>query len=247
MWGADIQKTAHRYYQHHMLLAHISTNPVIQVYFMHDNHSLLPTLPGFEHIKRSWNTEHENHVARIKPGEYYVTKYDEGILTSLGSCISACIRDRVSGVGGMNHFLLPTTNGPEPAEWVAAGLGAATRYGNYAMEHLINEILKNAKNGCKRENLEVKIFGGGHIIKSMTDIGKRNIVFVRDYLIAERLRVTAEDVGDTYPRTVIYFPSTGRVHVKRLPPMYTQLVTNQEMKYLKSVADKQIAGDIELF
>lgn len=214
---------------------------------MHGKYFLPPALPGFEHINRSWNTIHESCMARIKPGEYYVTNHDEGILTVLGSCISACIRDRVTGIGGMNHFMLPAVPGGEPAEWVAAGLGAATRYGNYAMEYLINEIMKNAKNGCIRENLEVKIFGGSQVIETMADIGNRNIRFVRDYLKMERLQVTVEDVGDIYPRTIIYFPSTGLVRVKRLQTMHVKLIADQEKKYMKSVADKPVAGDIELF
>lgn len=214
---------------------------------MHGKHSPLPSLPGFEHIERLWNTNHGSYMARIKPGEYYVTKHDEGILTVLGSCISACIRDRISGIGGMNHFMLPSVPGEEPAEWVAAGLGAATRYGNYAMEHLINEIMKNAQNGCMRKNLEVKIFGGSQVIKTMADIGNRNILFVRDYLKMERLPVAVEDVGDIYPRMVVYFPLTGLVRVKRLQPMHVESIVVQEKKYMKSVADKPVAGNIELF
>ena len=214
---------------------------------MHGNHYPLPALPGFEHIKRSWNTLHGNYMARIKPGEYYVTRHDEGILTVLGSCISACIRDRVSGIGGMNHFMLPAVPGEEPTEWSAASLGAATRYGNHAMEHLINEVMKNSKNGCKRENLEVKIFGGSHVIKAMADIGMRNILFVRDYLKMERLHLTVEDVGDIYPRTVVYFPCTGLVRVRRLQTMHVKPIVDQERKYMSIVTDKPVAGDIELF
>lgn len=214
---------------------------------MHSNHSPPPPLPGFEHIDRSWNAAHGNYIARIKPGEYYITRHDEGILTVLGSCISACIRDRASGIGGMNHFMLPSVPGEEPLEWSAAGLGAATRYGNHAMEHLINEIMKNADNGCMRENLEVKIFGGSHVIKTMVDIGNRNILFVRDYLKMERMQLMAEDVGDVYPRTIVYFPSTGLVHVKRLQNMHTKLVADQEAKYMKNMAGKPVAGNVELF
>lgn len=214
---------------------------------MHGQHSPPPTLPGFEHIERSWNATHENYVARIKQGEYYVTKHDEGILTVLGSCISACIRDRVSGIGGMNHFMLPSVPGGEPAEWAAAGLGAATRYGNHAMEHLINEILKNAGNGCKRENLEVKIFGGSQVIKNMADIGNRNILFVRDYLKVEHLQASVEDVGDIYPRTVVYFPSTGLARVKRMQTMHVKSIADQERAYMENIAGKPVAGDIELF
>lgn len=199
-------------------------------------------LPGFEHIKRGWSDAHDSYAARLNPGEYYVTKNEEGIYTTLGSCISACIRDRVSGVGGMNHFMLPASTGE--SGWKAFGLGASTRYGNFAMEHLINEILKN---GGNRQNLEVKIFGGGRIIANMTDVGMRNIAFVRDYLQTEHLRVAAEDVGEVFPRMVVYFPATGRVRIKRLRSLHTNTIVEQENRYLKTIAEKPVAGAIELF
>ena len=199
-------------------------------------------LPGFEHIKRAWNDAYEAYSARLNPGEYYVTKSDEGIYTTLGSCISACIRDRVSGVGGMNHFMLPLSTGE--GGWKAAGLGASTRYGNFAMEHLINEIMKN---GGNRNNLEVKLFGGGRIIANMTDVGMRNIEFARDYIATEGLRVVSEDVGDVFPRMVVYFPATGRVRVKRLRSLHNNTIVEQETKYLHTIEEKPVSGDIELF
>lgn len=199
-------------------------------------------LPGFEHIKRAWSDAYESYSARLNPGEYYVTKNDEGIYTTLGSCISACIRDRVTGIGGMNHFMLPASVGE--GGWKAAGLGSATRYGNFAMEHLINEILKN---GGSRQNLEVKLFGGGRIIANMTDVGLRNIEFARDYIATEGLRVTAEDVGDVFPRMVVYFPATGRVRVKRLRSLHNNTIVEQETRYLHAIEEKPVSGDIELF
>jgi chemotaxis protein CheD len=203
-----------------------------------------PVLPGFEHVRRNWNNSLSTYAARILPGEYYVTRSDEGVSTTLGSCISACIRDRVSGIGGMNHFMLPASAGANPDDWKASGLGAATRYGNFAMEHLINEIMRN---GGRRENLEVKVFGGGRIMEKMTDVGQRNIVFVRDYLSAEGLKVVAEDVGDIYPRMIIYFPATGVAKVKRLRSLHNNLIVSQEKSYVDRIAAKPVAGDVELF
>ncbi|TAJ79867.1 MAG: chemoreceptor glutamine deamidase CheD [Gallionellaceae bacterium] len=199
-------------------------------------------LPGFEHIKRAWHDSFEAYSARLNPGEYYVTKNAEGIYTTLGSCISACIRDRVSGIGGMNHFMLPVSTGD--GGWKAAGLGASTRYGNFAMEHLINEIMKN---GGSRQNLEVKLFGGGRIIANMTDVGMRNIEFARDYVKTEGLRVTSEDVGDVFPRMVVYFPATGKVRVKRLRSLHNNTIAEQETKYLHTIEEKPVSGEIELF
>lgn len=199
-------------------------------------------LPGFEHIKRAWHETHDTFAARLNPGEYYVTKNNESIYTTLGSCISACIRDRVSGIGGMNHFMLPASVGD--GGWKAAGLSSSTRYGNFAMEHLINEIMKN---GGSRPNLEVKIFGGGRIIANMTDVGKRNIEFARDYVATEGLSVTSEDVGDVYPRMVVYFPATGKVRVKRLRSLHNNTIVEQETQYLHKIEEKPVSGDIELF
>jgi chemotaxis protein CheD len=199
-------------------------------------------LPGFEHVRKTWNNTHEAYAARILPGEYYVTKSDEGIYTTLGSCISACIRDKVHCVGGMNHFMLPSSSDAD--SWKSGGVSAAMRYGNFAMEHLINDILKN---GGRRENLEVKLFGGGRILQNMTDVGLRNITFVRDYLKTEGIGVSVEDVGDIFPRMVIYFPATGRVRVKRLRSLHNNTIAEEEMRYLKTVEEKPVSGDVELF
>ncbi len=199
-------------------------------------------LPGFEHIKRAWNDAYGAYSARLNPGEYYVTKNAEGIYTTLGSCISACIRDRVSGVGGMNHFMLPES--PDDEKWKAAGMGSSDRYGNFAMEHLINEILKN---GGSRKNLEVKLFGGGRILMNLLDVGMRNIVFARDYVATEGLRIVSEDVGEVFPRMVVYFPLTGVVRVKRLRSLHNNIIVEQETNYLRTIDAKPVIGDVELF
>jgi chemotaxis protein CheD len=153
-------------------------------------------LPSFEHVNRYFDRQHGVHAAKILPGEYYVTLNDEMIITVLGSCVSACIRDPRARVGGMNHFMLPMTPDDVAAKAVA---GEATRYGNYAMEHMINDILKL---GGKRERLEVKLVGGGRILAQMTDVGKRNIAFVEEYVRTEALNVIGRDLGDIYPRKV---------------------------------------------
>ncbi len=203
-----------------------------------------PALPGFEHIRRTWHDAHDTYAARLLPGEYYVTRNDEGVYTTLGSCISACISVRINGVGGMNHFMLPASVSRDKYSWRSTSLSAATRYGNFAMEHLINEILKN---GGQKQNLEVKIFGGGRIMSNMTDIGMRNITFVRDYLQTEGLKPVSEDLGDVFPRMVVYFPATGKVRVKRLRSLHTNTIAAQEAQYLESIRERPVGGDVELF
>jgi len=199
-------------------------------------------LPGFEHINRYWDRVHKIQAAKLLPGEYYVTMNNEVITTVLGSCVSACVRDRVFGVGGMNHFMLPISDGQG---WGDADLvSTATRYGNYAMEHMINDILTH---GGRRKNLEVKIFGGGQIIASMTSVGLKNINFVREYIAAEGLALIGEDVGDIYPRKVVYYPKTGRVKVKKLKDMHNDTVIRRERDYQHNIEEKPVEGSIELF
>ena len=204
-------------------------------------HSLPPPLPGFENINRFWDKTHDCPAAKIRPGEYYVTaRKDELITTTLGSCVSACIRDRIFGIGGMNHFMLPLS---EDGQWNGGG-DLATRYGNYAMEHLINDILKH---GGHRSHLEAKIFGGGRVLDGHTDVGTTNIAFVREYLATEGIPLLAEDVGDIHPRKVVFFPADGRVRVKRIKHLHNDTIARRERSYRNQLEEKPIEGSIELF
>ena len=201
-------------------------------------------LNGLEHISRFWDKRHEIFSAKILPGEYYVSMHGELISTVLGSCISACIRDVKMGIGGMNHFMLPM--GCEDEHAGKIHLTSATRYGNFAMEMLINEILKA---GGNKRNLEVKLFGGGRVLSSMTklDIGNKNIKFAHEYLNEEDLKVVSEDTGDIFPRKVLYYADTGRVRVKRLKNIHNDTIKQREDNYRKSIDEKPVQSDIELF
>ncbi|RDH85031.1 MAG: chemoreceptor glutamine deamidase CheD [endosymbiont of Galathealinum brachiosum] len=206
--------------------------------------SMPECLRGLEHISRFWDKRHNTFSAKILPGEYYVSMHGELISTVLGSCISACIRDKKMGIGGMNHFMLPM--GCEDEHAGKIHLTSATRYGNFAMEMLINEILKA---GGSRKNLEVKLFGGGRVLSSMTkmDIGKKNINFVHEYLEEEGLKIIAEDMGDIYPRKVLFFADTGKVRVKKLQNMHNETIKQREENYRKSIDEQPVQSDIELF
>ncbi len=197
-------------------------------------------LRGFESIRRTWHHAYQKFGARIMPGEYYVTSNDELIATTLGSCISACIRDPELGLGGMNHFMLPFKDGDSIAG------GASYRYGNFAMEHMINDILKN---GGRRERLEVKVFGGGNVLPSMTAVGTKNAKFVTEYLQTEGFKITSQDLGGAYPRKVIYFPNTGKVLMQRVAMTRRdeEEITKREIEYRNSLDTKPIEGDIDLF
>lgn len=204
-----------------------------------------PALRGFESVKRYWDRQRNCIAAKLLPGEFYVTKNRELITTVLGSCVSACIRDPDFAIGGMNHFMLPANGDTENLN-ISDFRSDAARYGNYAMEQLINEILKN---GGRRQSLEIKIFGGGRVIQHMThsDIGGRNIKFVLQYLAAEGLKIAAQDLGDIYPRKVVYDPYTGKVQVKKLRSLHNDTIVQRETGYLKVLQEGPVSGDIELF
>jgi chemotaxis protein CheD len=207
-------------------------------------HELGVALPGFEHINRYWDKRHSTQAAKILPGEYYVTLHDELVTTVLGSCVSACVRDKRLGVGGMNHFMLPVSEDGGGWNGTEDLVSTATRYGNFAMEHMINEILKH---GGQKRNLEAKIFGGGKIIENLSDVGARNIEFVREYLHVEGIPVLGEDVSDIFPRKVVYFPRSGRALVKRIKHLHNDTVLRRENAYREEINHQPIQSDVELF
>jgi len=193
----------------------------------------------FNHINRYWDKHSGMSTAKILPGEFYVTGHNEAITTILGSCISACVRDPKAGLGGMNHFMLPLNNSASPLQQADAA-----RYGNFAMEQMINDILRN---GGVRQNLEIKIFGGGKVIRGITDVGKKNIDFVREYIELEQLNLLAEDVGGEHPRKVMYHPKTGKVKMKKLVNQHNATVETRDESYFDKITHQKTEGDIELF
>jgi len=180
-------------------------------------------------------------AAKLMPGEYYVTAHDMVLVTVLGSCVTACIRDRLSGIGGMNHFMLPEVRQDEDNP-----VSPSARYGAYAMEVLINSLIGL---GAHRTLLEAKLFGGGNVLPGMTklNIGQRNADFALRFLSAEKIRVVAQDLIDVYPRKVYFFPQSGKVLVKKLRNIHNETIYARETEYKARIAEDGLAGDIELF
>lgn len=181
-------------------------------------------------------------AVKILPGQFFISDRDMLLVTTLGSCIAACIRDKNTGIGGINHFMLPD-NGAESS----VPASAPARYGSYAMELLINELIKL---GARRANLEAKIFGGGNVLAHMTvtKVGSRNTAFVLDYLQTEGIPIVGKDVLDVYPRKVYFFPKTGRALVKKLRTLRNDTVFARETDYAKRINNvKEVSGEVELF
>lgn len=196
---------------------------------------------GSQHLAPNlyFDRQFSSHAAKILPGEYYVTSRNMVLVTVLGSCIAACIRDPVLCIGGMNHFMLPE-HGGEPNSL----LSASARYGAYAMELLINHLLKM---GANRTRLEAKVFGAGRVLAGHTDVGSRNTTFILEYLERERIRLLASDLGGEYPRKVYFFPDSGKVLVRELRSLHNETLINREKAYNRAVNITPVEGEAELF
>ncbi|MFK7956015.1 MAG: chemoreceptor glutamine deamidase CheD [Lysobacterales bacterium] len=206
--------------------------------------SLPPALPDSGEAQRFVNKNTGNIVAKVLPGFFYVTRHAEQIMTVLGSCVAACIRDPIEGIGGLNHFMLPMGSETSGSAGWGSGASAENRYGNFAMENLINALVKN---GAVKSRLEVKLFGGGRVLDISMDVGSRNARFAQDYLQMENLSLTASDVGGDYARKVIFNPITGKARMKRLQEVYNGYVVSQEKQLMESLESKPVEGSVELF
>ena len=182
-----------------------------------------------------WDAHFRNDAVKVLPGEYFVHDEDILITTTLGSCIAACLWDRERRIGGMNHFMLPD------------GSGDSGRYGSFAMELLINEMMKR---GASRLTLEAKVFGGGAVIAGMSslNVGERNTRFVTDYLATERIPIVSRDVLDVYPRKVCFLPGSGKAMVKRLAPTQAEtLLAQDRLAAQKAQPVASAGGSVDLF
>lgn len=186
----------------------------------------------------------EQEVVTIHPGEYFATRDDTIISTILGSCIAVSLFDANQCMGGLNHFMLPGELGRE-------GLirDPNAKYGMYAMELLVNELLKM---GSRKKDLGAKVFGGGAVLRfadgGTTRIPQSNIDFAFAYLEEEGIPVLASDVGGREPRKIFLFPRTGKVLLKRIVPSQASLVEKEEERYLQTVrAEEAEAGAVTLF
>lgn len=182
-------------------------------------------------------------AVKVFPGEHHVTHLDDEMLvTVLGSCVSACIRDPYAGVGGMNHFMLPEAGNSANSGWDT--VSSSMRYGNVAMERLINDILVR---GGRRERLEIKVFGGGNVMAASSNIGHRNADFVEGYLAAEGLPIAAAHLRGILARRIHYFPATGKVMLMELRPNEELGDLQVEALYKTKLESEPVTGSAELF
>ncbi len=195
--------------------------------------------PSTRYYDKSFQLE----AVKILPGEYYAARGEVMIVTVLGSCVSACLCDPARRIGGMNHFMLPgLARAGIPA---ASAVPESARLGVYAMELLINQMLKL---GAERSGLVAKVFGGGSVLEGMEalNIGSQNGAFVVDFLREEGIPIVAQDLYDNCPRKVYFFPSTGKVLVKKLGALTNDTLQKRERAYLANLA-RSTSGEVEIF
>jgi chemotaxis protein CheD len=204
-----------------------------------------PSAPAVDELAartggRFFDAANDAWMVKMFPGEYYLTdRSDEILVTVLGSCVAACIRDPLAGIGGMNHFMLPHAHDGSWGDDLRS-----TRFGNYAMEKLINELVKA---GCARDRLEIKVFGGGNVTEASNAIGSDNAEFVLSYLAAEGLSCAAKDLGGSVPRRIHYYPAIGRVVRRLLSASDRFAVGREEQDYGRKLRQEQPSGEIQLF
>ncbi len=188
---------------------------------------------GFEHVHRYYDEVKRRWTVQVLPGEHYISTQDEIIATVLGSCVSVCIRDTQLMIGGINHFMLPG---------VSASPESGARYGQVALERLINDLVKL---GARRERFEIKLFGGGRVIAGRLNIGQTNIDFVQRYLELEELPVLSQSLGGTVARRIRYYPASGAAHVKEMEmkqSVHVEQIVERRLQHVTIAAP-----DIELF
>lgn len=189
---------------------------------------------------RYFDKNFNTNAVKILPGEYFATQDSTLIVTVLGSCVSVCLRDPITRIAGMNHFLLPANKDDVNFNSESA------RYGIYAMEVLINHLMKL---GAGKQRLEAKVFGGANVLQQLrtNSVGAQNVSFIRNYLKTENINVNAEDLLGEYPRKVYFFPLTGEVKVRKLKSMHNTTIMDRESEYRKKVSQVPTSGDVDLF
>jgi chemotaxis protein CheD len=187
-----------------------------------------------------FDREFQVDAIKILPGQYHAARGAGAITTVLGSCVSTCLWDPAERIGGMNHFMLPGDTASAGSPWAASA-----RFGVYAMEVLINEMLRL---GADRRRMVAKVFGGAQLLAGFgrLDVGAKNSEFVLEFLRVEGIRVLAQDLLDVCPRKVHFFIDSGKVQVKRLSLTPNETVQKREREYLSRLAGKG-SGDVEIF
>jgi chemotaxis protein CheD len=189
---------------------------------------------------RYYDQHFQCDVVKILPGEYFATTDNTIIVTVLGSCVAVCLRDPKARIGGMNHFLLPSDNSP-----TFSPISESIRYGVYAMELLINQMLKL---GADKSRLEAKVFGGANLLKGVVgnSMGERNAEFILVYLQTEQIPIMANDLLGNYPRKVYFSAVSGDVNIRKIKSLHNSTIMDRESEYRMRIRQTPKSGEVEM-
>lgn len=192
-----------------------------------------------------WDPLLRRHVAHLKPGEFHLARPDETLIAEVGFGVSTCVRDPVTGLGGMNYFILPEEEAEPSDDWRQTAANSAMRFGNLAMEHLITAICKG---GARRRDLEIMVFGANRATHDCFEQADRHAAFLRAYLATEGMRPTIAALGGDAAQEVVYTAVGGVAQLTRLSADSAQLLLAQELAFLVSLRKlPEEAGEVELF
>lgn len=196
-----------------------------------------------QYYSRFYHQYKQHHIVKVLPGGVYSTNEPEMISTGLGSCVAACMWDPIKGVGGMNHFLLPSDERAY-SKGQTGVITCETRYGPHAMELLISQLLAK---GASRSHLQMKVFGGAQMLGKQSAIGEKNAHFILHYAKQENLQVASYDLGGVEPRRILFDPMSGRVLLKRIPFAEVDQLEANYASQLKRSAQFDAPDEMELF
>jgi len=186
--------------------------------------------------------DYERLARNINPGGWAIES-ERPISTLLGSCVAVCLFDPKLQLGGMNHFLLPSSKrGANDDIDVILN-------GDYSMEVLVNGLLNK---GAHKSRLVAKAFGGGTIVSSIRmAIGERNSAFAHEWLDREGIRLVASDFNGPWSRKVVFVPNSGEAFCRRIPTTQANVadVARAEHEYELSMAAQKKSAEkkIDLF
>lgn len=191
-----------------------------------------------------FNAQFSAHALSVFAGTHRCSSDEDVMLvTTLGSCIAVCIHDPITRTGGMNHFMMPDV----PRHVLGSHLlyDNAARYGLAAMEQLINAMMKQ---GSLKVDMRFKIFGGGNVIKSVTNIGSANTKFARAFLKNEGYNIVSEDTGGNLGRRIHFFPASGKA-MRRFLKRSSDIteIRKEEDIYRKTIKDSVDESEVLLF
>ncbi len=146
-----------------------------------------------------------SEIIKVGMADLNICKSPDGITTlGLGSCVGIAIRDPITKIGGLAHIMLPDST----------TISNNSNKPKFADTGIVMLVERMVAAGAVRARLVAKIAGGAQMFgfqnkSELVRIGERNVEASKRKLAELRIPLLAQDTGDSYGRTVIFYPETG--------------------------------------